>query len=167
MHVCRITLIQRRHYRDFKILPDLVAALEVSSRLGQLFSFPPISLRPFSFYLHIPTYIHPYIHTYIHTYIHPSIHPPIHLLPDPQTAFPSAILTVALPDYDSTEEQISLIRNSSIFLAVEGGALDTLIYAPQGMTVVAIGRDPGIPHPIGCQGKLVRKEGKKKVGKLS
>ena len=69
-----------------------------------------------------------------------------------QATFPDADVRVHLPDYWSVEDQVALMRNSSVLIAVEGGALDSLLFAPEGLTVVALGRDPGLPHPIGCIG---------------
>jgi hypothetical protein len=41
-----------------------------------------------------------------------------------------------------------------VLVAVEGGALDLVLLTPPEarLAVVAIGRDPGLPWPVGCAG---------------
>lgn len=48
--------------------------------------------------------------------------------------------------------QIRLVRRSRVVVAVEGGALDLLVFARPGLHVVAVGRDPEAAFPIGCKG---------------
>jgi len=47
--------------------------------------------------------------------------------------------------------QVKLIRNSTIIIAVEGGALDTLVYSRINTVVVAWGRNPSADMPEGAK----------------
>ncbi|GMI35233.1 hypothetical protein TrCOL_g1737 [Triparma columacea] len=55
---------------------------------------------------------------------------------------------VAPEDLDPVS-QVILVRNSTIFIAVEGGALDTLVYSRRNTVVVAWGRSPSLEMPEG------------------
>jgi len=76
-----------------------------------------------------------------------------------QRAFPHLMVQMASPDHMTMMEQINLVRNSSVFVAVEGGALDNLIFAFPGTVVVDIGRDRGLPFPVGCLSDRLDEQG--------
>ena len=60
------------------------------------------------------------------------------------------VVTAAL-DGMSMLEQVRLFHEATALVASEGGALDNFVYAPDGLAVVVLGRDPSKPFPVGCR----------------
>ncbi|CAM9598635.1 unnamed protein product, partial [Choristocarpus tenellus] len=66
--------------------------------------------------------------------------------------YPHATVTVLQLEKMSLPNQVKLLQETSILIAVEGSALDGLLLARPGMGVLAIARDTNLPWPEGSQG---------------
>ena len=53
------------------------------------------------------------------------------------------------------------MMHAHAFVAMEGTALDNLLFAPPGLLVIVVGRDPTVPYPAGCLNTETGKAGEK------
>ena len=60
------------------------------------------------------------------------------------------MVTAVLDGLDHAS-QARLVHEATALVAMEGGALDNILYAPDGLAVLVLGRDPSAPFPEGCR----------------
>ena len=65
-------------------------------------------------------------------------------------AAPALTVVTSVMDGMSMRDQVLLIHEATAVVAMEGGALDNILHAPEGLAAVVLGRDPTVPFPDGC-----------------